>query len=134
MKTNVTFKIVNEDLFNELIRDIDTSGLSSLGNDYRGNVKGFKGDLEIEETNEQGWYTVSGEFGVNDYADRFGFILCKKEFIICDNTDNSNKPYIGLDDNNTGDRDTAKTYDSEEEAEDAIKENNWSDWAYIEEK
>ena len=134
MKTNVTFKVVNEDLFNETIKDVDTSGLSSLGNDYRGNVKGFKGSLEIEENNDEGWYTVTGEFGINDYANRFGFILCKKEFIIYDNSDNSSKPYIGIQDNNTGDIDTAKVFDSEDEAEDYIKFNNWENFASVIEK
>lgn len=76
MKTvNVTFEITNEELFNELVIDVNTSGLKSKGTDSRGNSLGFYGSLEIEKEDGNGWVTTTGEFGTNDYKEELGFVL-----------------------------------------------------------
>lgn len=71
----VTFEITNEDLFNEKVIDIDTSGLKNKGTDEKGNPLGFYGSMEIEAEDGRGWVTATGNFGVNDYKEDFGFIL-----------------------------------------------------------
>lgn len=69
MKTvNVTFEITNEELFNNLVNDVDASGLKKYEHSFRG-------DLTIELENEDFPRTISGEFGSNDYKDDYGFIL-----------------------------------------------------------
>jgi len=73
----VTFEIVNEELFNEKVIDIDTSGLKNKGTDEKGNSLGFYGSLEYE-TDEKGWVTATGNFSTNDYKDELGFILTYK--------------------------------------------------------
>lgn len=75
---NVTFKIVNEELFNEKVIDIDASGLKSKGTDESGKSLGFYGSFEIEAEDGRGWVAATGNFGVNDYKDDFGFILITK--------------------------------------------------------
>jgi len=72
---NVIFKIVNENLFNKLIIDVDASGLKNKGIDTKGKTLGFYGDLSIEKEGGNGCFTISGEFGINDYKDELGFIL-----------------------------------------------------------
>jgi hypothetical protein len=71
----VSFQITNRDIFHTKIIDLDTSGLTSRGNDSRNNHLGFYGSLEIEEENGSGWRTITGEFGTKDYAKEFAFIL-----------------------------------------------------------
>jgi len=75
---NVTFKIVNEELFSEKVIDIDTSGLKSKGTNEKGKSLGFYGSFEIEAEDDRGRVTATGNFGVNDYKDDFGFILISK--------------------------------------------------------
>ena len=71
MKTlNVTFEITNEELFNEMVIDVDASGLK-----YDNSTKSFKGSLEIQKEDGNGWITTTGEFGANDYKEELGFIL-----------------------------------------------------------
>lgn len=71
MKTiNVTFEITNKELFNEMVIDVNTSGLK-----YDNSTKSFKGSLEIEKEDGNGWVTTTGEFGNNDYKEELGFIL-----------------------------------------------------------
>lgn len=54
-----------------------------------------------------------------------------KKFIICDNTQNTGKPYIAEDLSNTGDYNSAWIFNTEEEAQEVISNSNW-DWAYVE--
>ncbi len=69
MKTlNVTFEITNEELFNNLVIDVDTSGLEKYSNS-------FKGSISIEKEDGNGWVTTTGDFGENDYKTDYGFIL-----------------------------------------------------------
>ena len=69
MKTvNVTFEITNEELFNQLVIDVDTSGLKKHENSFRGSIS-------IEKENGNGWVTTTGEFGTNDYKEELGFII-----------------------------------------------------------
>ena len=69
MKTvNVTFEITNEELFNNLVIDVDASGLKKYEHS-------FKGDLTIELEDEDYPRNISGEFGANDYEADYGFIL-----------------------------------------------------------
>lgn len=71
----VNYKVTNQELFDEKINDIDTSGLKRMGTDQYGKSLGFSGDLELEQTSGGGWYTVSGDFYAEDYKHEFGFIL-----------------------------------------------------------
>lgn len=55
-----------------------------------------------------------------------------KKYVICDKSENSDKPYIAEDLSNTGDSESAWQFDSEGEAQEVIDNAQW-DWAYIEE-
>ena len=65
----VSFEITNEDLFNELVIDVDTTGLK------RSNASCFYGSLAIELDDDEGWFTITGEFGEDDYSKVYGFKL-----------------------------------------------------------
>ena len=80
------------------------------------------------------WFNSPGENERNDGYNADDFIIEVVKWVICDKTDNSNKPYISEDYSNTGDIDSAKEYDSQELAEQAIINNEWSEWAYVMEK
>tara|TARA_R110002051_G_scaffold18344_1_gene53083 strand:- start:1820 stop:2203 length:384 start_codon:yes stop_codon:yes gene_type:complete len=69
----IGFKIVNEALYHSTIVDVDVSGLTSKGTTPYGDFKGYDGDIFITENNKN--YTISGEHGVNDYLDDYGFVL-----------------------------------------------------------
>lgn len=56
----------------------------------------------------------------------------KTQFLICDKTQNSFKPYISECGSNTGDPETAMKFKTKKQAEKYIKENNWTEWAYVE--
>lgn len=64
----VIFEITNEDLFNEKVIDVDTSGLTRKDNS-------FIGSLAIVKEDGNGYITITGEFGTNDYKDELGFVL-----------------------------------------------------------
>ena len=68
------YQVTNEELFYSLVSDVDTMGLKSMGVDYKNNPRGFRGSLSID-IDGQGWTDFTGEFGANDYADEYGFIL-----------------------------------------------------------
>jgi hypothetical protein len=55
----------------------------------------------------------------------------KTQFLICDKTENSGKPYIAECGSNTGDPESAMKFDSKKDAEKYIKDNEWSEWAYV---
>jgi hypothetical protein len=55
----------------------------------------------------------------------------KKHYVICDNTNNDNRPYITDNHENTGTIEGAIKFDSLEEANNYIKDNNWESWAYV---
>ena len=61
MKT--TIKVTNEDLYNETVLSVDTTGLI-----------GLNGTISIK-TEKYGWMDQSGEHGEMDYEKEFGFIL-----------------------------------------------------------
>lgn len=71
---NITFEIVNEELFSEKIIDVDTTGLTGIGFDDYGRYKGFRGTLSIE-TEEEGIIDSTGEFSQEDYVESYGFKL-----------------------------------------------------------
>lgn len=73
-KTLADYEVTNVALFYSLVSDVDTTGLTSLGLDSKNNPIGFRGSLSID-IDGQGWTDFTGDFGVNDYADEFGFIL-----------------------------------------------------------
>ena len=56
-------QITNEDLFNETVIDVDTTGLI-----------GLNGTIEIE-TIADGFKGITGEHGERDYEKEYGFIL-----------------------------------------------------------
>ena len=52
------------------------------------------------------------------------------KYVICDNTDNSAKPYIAEDLKNTGDPSSAWIFDTKEEAQAVIDNSGWT-WAFV---
>jgi hypothetical protein len=50
------------------VREVELD-LSKLSNSFRG-------DVSIET--DEGWKTISGEHGANDYADEYGFQIVKE--------------------------------------------------------
>ena len=66
-----SFEITNEDLFNELVIDVDTTGLKRIHGSC------FYGSLAIELDDNEGWFTITGEFGEDDYSEMYGFKLIK---------------------------------------------------------
>jgi hypothetical protein len=61
MKTNI--KVTNHALYNEKVIEVDTTGLT-----------GQRGTLSVEVEGE-GWHDYTGEHGLNDYEQDFGFVL-----------------------------------------------------------
>lgn len=61
MKTII--KVTNEDLYNETVVSVDTTGLI-----------GLDGTISIENR-KIGWIDFTGEHGEHDYEDEYGFIL-----------------------------------------------------------
>ena len=56
------------------------------------------------------------------------------KYVIYDNTDNSMKPYISTGSesfSNTGDLESAMSFDSEKEAQDFIERSEWTEWAFV---
>ena len=70
MKT--TIKVTNEEKFNALVYDVDTSELSQINNGM------CEGNLLIT-LNGQPNMDVDGQHGANDYQNEFGFILISNE-------------------------------------------------------
>lgn len=62
MKT--TIEITNSELYNEKVIDVDTTGLT-----------GTRGTISIEVEGGEGWRDYTGEHGIHDYEEEFGFIL-----------------------------------------------------------
>lgn len=61
MKT--TIEITNSELYNEKVIEVDTTSLT-----------GTNGTISIEEEG-RGWRDFTGEHGIRDYEEDFGFIL-----------------------------------------------------------
>lgn len=68
MKSIVTYKVVNADLFNS-VDDVELNLTSS--------ERHFEGDVSIE-VNGGEWKTISGQHGANDYVDDYGFQIVKE--------------------------------------------------------
>jgi hypothetical protein len=69
-------KITNPARYKETVLDIDTSGLHGhRGAD--GNRTHYTGTLEIQTAG--GWRTWTGEHGLYDYEEEYGFILKQEE-------------------------------------------------------
>jgi hypothetical protein len=58
----------------------------------------------------------------------------KKGYVINDNTSNTGKPYIDETGKNTQLVENAKWYETEEEAQRVIDNNNWGEWAFVSEE
>ncbi len=71
-----TYKITDEEKFNQAIVDLDTTCLKWRGTDSKNNDLGYYGSLQIET--EEGQTTTTGEFGNTDYEVEFGFILTQE--------------------------------------------------------
>jgi len=71
MKSFITYKVVNADLFNS-VDDVEFD-LTSKGGTYKFKYRDayFQGDVSIEVNGQ--WKTISGQHGANDYADDYGF-------------------------------------------------------------
>ena len=55
--------ITNEDLYNETVVSVDTTGLI-----------GLNGTISVE-TEKEGWKDFTGEHGEKDYEPEYGFVL-----------------------------------------------------------
>ena len=75
MKSFITYKVVNADLFNS-VDDVEFD-LTSQGGTYKFKYWDayFQGDVSIEINGE--WKTISGQHSANDYADDYGFQIVK---------------------------------------------------------
>ena len=74
MKSFITYKVVNADLFNSV--DEVEFNLKSYGGYFNYRDAYFQGDVSIEINVE--WKTISGQHGANDYADDYGFQIVKE--------------------------------------------------------
>jgi len=99
----------------------------------------INGDVQVFENAEMAqqhvaseikWFNSPGENERNDGYDNSDFIVEEVRFVICDNTQNSGKPYISDDLSNTGDCESAWIFKTQEDAQKVIDSSNW-DWAYI---
>ena len=72
--TKVDYTVTNQELFNATICDIDTTGLIGSSNQNT-----FTGSLSIEKEDGEGWITITGEFGADDYEQEFGFVLVEQK-------------------------------------------------------
>ena len=68
---NVSINITNEEIYSKKVIDIDTDGMTC--NDYP--RWSCTGHLSIELEGGNGWQTISGEFGRNDYKEDYGFVF-----------------------------------------------------------
>ena len=91
--------------------------------------------------------TENGEF-INDFATlelanefiasekledaKLEYIAVPVQYVICDNTENTGKPYIAEDLSNTGTSEGAWIFNTEKEAQNQINNAGW-EWAYVEE-
>jgi hypothetical protein len=75
MKSFITYKVVNADLFNS-VDEVELT-LKSYGGTYKFKYRDayFLGDVSIEINGE--WKTISGQHGANDYED-YGFQIVKE--------------------------------------------------------
>ena len=78
MKSFITYKVVNADLFNSV--DEVELNLKSYGGTPYFNYRDayFEGDVSIEINNGEGWKTFSGQHNANDYEDDYGFQIVKE--------------------------------------------------------
>jgi len=67
MKSFITYKVTNADLFNS-VDDVELN--------LKSYERHFQGDVCIEIDGE--WKTISGEHDANDYADEYGFQIVKE--------------------------------------------------------
>ena len=76
MKSFITYKVVNADLFNSV--DEVEFNLKSYGGTYKFKYRDayFQGDVSLEINGE--WKTISGQHSANDYADDYGFQIIKE--------------------------------------------------------
>lgn len=76
MKSFITYKVVNADLFNS-VDEVDLNLKSYGGTSYfKYRDAYFEGDLSIEINGE--WKTFSGQHGANDFEDEYGFQIVKE--------------------------------------------------------
>jgi hypothetical protein len=71
MKSIVTYKVINTDLFNS-VDDVELNLTSS--------ERHFQGDVSIEVNGQ--WKTVSGQHGANEYLDEYGFEIVSETKLI----------------------------------------------------
>jgi hypothetical protein len=78
MKTFITYKVINADLFNS-VDDVEFNLTQQGGTPYfKYRDAYFQGDVSIEINGE--WKTISGEHGASDYLSEYGFMIA------CDNS------------------------------------------------
>lgn len=74
MKTQI--RITDESLFNQMIDEVEVDGLRTM--QVRGGFYQSSGDMRITFANG-GSQIYSGEFGMNDYREDFGFQIIGSE-------------------------------------------------------
>lgn len=89
-------------------------------------VFGNNGDVVINDN------CITGNHEDNDYENEYGFILCEPKWVICDKTSNGGI-YIGEDGDNCRFVNNAQEFDAENQATQVIVDNEWQDWAYVQE-
>jgi len=76
MKSFITYKVTNADLFNS-VDDVEFD-LTAKGGTYKFKYRDayFQGDVSIEVNGER--KTISGQHSANDYEDEYGFQIVKE--------------------------------------------------------
>lgn len=70
----VKYAIIDQNQYDKsTLVDVDTSGLTWLGTNFKSECQGFRGDLAIEHEGK-GWTTHSGEFS-RDYLMSYGVLI-----------------------------------------------------------
>ena len=72
------FKITDEQKYDGNVVDVDTTGLNASIYNSRGKLQAFGGTIEIDVVG-RGWVSISGEHGLNDYCEEYGFELTTKQ-------------------------------------------------------
>jgi hypothetical protein len=78
------------------------------------------------------WFNSPNENKNGNGYDSDDFLIDTLQYVICDKTENTGKPYISKDLSNTGEINSAWEFETKEAAEKVISDSNW-EWAYVEE-
>ena len=66
--------VINEELYNAKVREVELDITHQGGTPkFRYRDAYFSGDVSIETA--EGWKTISGQHGANDYLEEYGFVI-----------------------------------------------------------